>query len=139
MSNVHAPNVGDHVDAFREALVELELFDYGSVPGLKDSKGRQNPGKTPAIYALATVERLSHDNGLMARRSRRTMWRASIRAVGKDFPGNCRVAMSRLLELENAQLVIDDLPTTPLVVESAEDATPDDGWYSALIRFTYAT
>lgn len=136
--SIHAPDVRDHHDALDEMLPDLPLFEYGKVPGLKDSKGVANPGITPTRYALVSIERIPYDNNSAVRLSRRTLWRVSLRAVGQGNPQNCRSAMALLLALENERLTIDGLSSTPLALESAQDAQPDDGWYSALLRFTYA-
>lgn len=135
---VHAPDARTHLEALRDAIPpSLPMYDYGAVPGMKNSSGTTNPGAAPNIYGLWQIERTTLDNGLMIRHSRRTGWRLSLRAVGKTTANNCRIALGHLLALENAALVIDDHETTPLRIESADDAAPDDGWYSALVRITY--
>lgn len=113
------------------------MYEYGAVPGLKNSSGTSNPGTAPVIYGLIQVERIGVTPGAMDRHSRRTSWRASLRAAGKTSANNGRIALSHLLALENAQLVVDDHESTPLHIESSEDVAPDDGYYSALVRITY--
>lgn len=135
---VHAPDARAHLDALRDAIpLSLSMYDYGAVPGMKNSSGTTNPGTTPTTYGLWQIERTTLDNGLMARHSRRTGWRLSLRAVGKTTANNCRIALGHLLALENAVLTIDGHETTPLHIESVDDAAPDDGYYSALVRIAY--
>lgn len=125
-----------HVDVL-EAATGLTMFEYGKVPGEKDPAGVTNPGTAPTRYGLVQVERIGRPAATMNARTRKTSWRASLRAVGKYTPDNCRSAMALLLALENQRLVIDGHISTPVYVEDTEDARPDGNAFSALIRFTY--
>lgn len=136
---VHAPDVAGHVQAFHDAVHDdLPMFEYGQVPGEKDSAGVLVPGVKPTIYGLITVERIGVEPLAMARHSRRTQWRASLRAVGRYTADNCRAALVHIIALENTRLTVDGHTSTPLHIESTEDARPDAGEYSSLVRITYA-
>lgn len=134
----HAPDNRRHVAALCDLVdTTLPMYEYGQVPGLKNSTGTVNPGSAPIIYGLIQVERIGVQPLTMDRRSRRSSWRASLRAAGKSTADNGRAALAHLLDLEDAQLVVDGHESTPLHVESSEDVEPDNGYYSALVRFTY--
>ena len=132
----NAADVRIHLPAL-QAATGLTLYEYGKVPGEKDPAGLANPGTAPPTYGLIQVERIGRASPTMNRRTRKTSWRASLRAVGKTHPNNCRVAMNQLLTLENQRLVIDGHTSTPVFLENAEDSRPDGNAFSALIRFTY--
>lgn len=135
---IHAPNIADHYAALTAALAPLPVYEYGRVPGMKRDDGHgSNPGQTPASYGLLQVERVYLESATAARLSRRTSWRASLRAVGKS-PADCKAALSALGAVENARLTIDARTSTPVAHESSEAPAPDDGWHSALVRFTYS-
>ena len=131
-------DVDAHVDALSDLIdPTLPMYDFGQVPGLKNSAGGLNPGSTPRIYGLIQVERIGITPAAMDRRSRHSSWRASLRAVGKDTAANGRIALRHLLALEDALLDVGGVVSTPLHIESSEDVEPDNGWYSALVRITY--
>lgn len=136
--SVRGADVRDHREALARAVPSLALFEYGQVPGLLDPDGERNPGEVPPKYGLVQVERVTNPSRKTTGRTVRTRWRATLRAVGRHFPDNALAALAELQSLENQRLEIAGHTTTPLAVESTEDAEPDDGFYSALIRITYA-
>lgn len=133
---IHAPNLAGHHAALVSAI-SVPMYEYGRVPGLKRPDGGANPGTTPAAYGLLQVERVGMPNLPAARLTRRTSWRASLRAVGKT-PHDCRTALSAIAALENARLTVAGLVSTPVQHEDTEAPMPDDGAFSALIRLTYS-
>ena len=136
MSSAHAIDTRDHVAAVEAALPAVDLYDYGTVPGVKNPSGETNPGAQPSNYALVQVERMDYPTTTAARVARRTLWRLQLRAVGTS-PNNCREIRKRLLSLESARLTIAGRTTTPLHAGPVEDARPDDSRWSALVEFTY--
>lgn len=135
--SANAADVRIHLPVL-EAAIGLTLFEHGEVPGEKNpTTGLAVPGVAPPMYGLVQVERIGRPAPTMNRRTRKTSWRASLHAVGKSTPDNCRAAMKKLLALENKRLVIDGHTSTPVYVEDTEDAHPDGNAFTALIRFTY--
>lgn len=129
-----APAVDErlHRDAVDAALDEEHLYDYGLVPGLDN-----NPGETPRIHWLRSIER-RYVEPRRAGRAGRSGWRLSIRYVGRT-PDEARHAqLVATTAVDEKRLTVGGHLSTPVTHESTSPIEPDDdGWWSGLTNWTY--
>lgn len=126
---VHATAVKAALDA---ALGAGKALDYDEVPGTNG-----NAGKLPNIYVAVSIERRGGARVRATATTGRTGWRVAARCVGRTVD-ECRWALFKVATaLNETQLTIDGLPTTPVQFETDQAPEWDDGRYSALALYTY--
>ena len=120
-----------------KALVPLALYDYGQVPGLLNPATKvNNPGQTPTSYGLLSIERRYVDRATdRVGRNATEGWRISIRVCAKSAHQTRFAAKGVNDALEGVRLP----GSTPIRHESSTSVEPDDGYYTALHEWTYAT
>ncbi|WP_394289505.1 hypothetical protein [Microbacterium sp.] len=125
--------------AIKALLPDLPIYDYGRVPGMKNAAGTTNPGATPDVYGLLSIERrYIPQEGTRIGRTQRLGYRVALRIVARSA-SECRVAAKRSSDtIDGTSLSLVGRKSTPLHHETSTPPEIDDGWYSALHQWTYA-
>ncbi|GAA2008094.1 hypothetical protein [Nocardioides kribbensis] len=110
------------------------VFEYGDVPGADN-----NPGSLPRIFALPSIERRFNPALRFSAETDVVAWRLSVRVVGSTVD-EARWALFKVAAALNEQsLPVAETFTTPMQFESDQAPESDDGRYSAVATYTFAT
>lgn len=124
-------------DAVVAALPGVNVYDYGKVPGSKGPDGTTNSGVMPDNFALIALERTYVEPVRTTRRPSRSGWRLQLRYVGRT-PDNARLTKLKVEAIDGEVLTVaGHEPSTPVVFESADRITPDEGKFSGESIYTF--
>lgn len=122
------PHMAALITALNAELTPREAFARGTVPE-----------EEPAIYVVVDIERRGGAAPLRNVRTARRSHRVTVRGVGRTVKEAQWALAEASSALEGATLTVSGGTTTPLVFESAEGVSEDEGRYSGALTWTYGT
>lgn len=113
--------------ALNAALAPKVAYDLNDVPATR-----------PAEYVEVTASRRFGGERRMTQQTGVTGWRVTVRGVSQISVANVRKSLETCrAALEFKHLTVAGETSTGIQFEAEDPATPDEGWFSGLLAFTY--
>lgn len=123
-----------HIEALRSLLnTALAPHQAFTVQALEEMPAR------PAVYVELGAMRRFGGTERLAGKPVPELWRAYTRVVAQQEVNARRLRGLVQDALEDARLSVAGKASTPVRFESADPVAPDEGWFSGLTTWTYAS